>query len=82
MPIRVRRSISILFLYCTLSGIWISAAPGLDWRHFVGYLSLILLDLQIAWLTGDRRGFAKQTRLSRNFDGLETVTVGKFAGAS
>jgi hypothetical protein len=55
-----------------LSGIWISAAPGHDWMHFVGYLSIILLDLQIAC----------PTRLSRHFDGLETVTVGKFAGAS
>jgi hypothetical protein len=50
--------------------------------HFVGYLSIILLDLQIACPTGGRRGFAKQAGLSRHFDGLETVTVGKFAGAS
>lgn len=82
MPIRVGRSISILFLYCTLSGIWILNAPGHDWMHFVGYLSIILLDLQIACPTGGRRGFAKQAGLSRHFDGLETVTVGKFAGAS
>jgi len=81
MPIRVRRSISILFLYCTLSGIWISAAPGHDWMHFVGYLSIILLDLQIAWSTGSRRGFRKQFCLSRHFDGLEIVKVGKFAWA-
>jgi len=80
MPIRVRRSISIL--YCTLSGIWVSAAPGHDWMHFVGFLSIILLDLQIACPTGGRRGFAKQARLSRSFDVLETATAGKFAEAS
>jgi len=79
MPIRVRRSISIL--NCTLGGIWISAAFGHDRVHFAGYLSIILLDLQIAWSTGSRRGFRKQFCLSRHFDGLEIVKVGKFAWA-
>jgi hypothetical protein len=50
--------------------------------HFVGFLSIILLDLQIACPTGGRRGFAKQARLSRSFDVLETATAGKFAEAS